>query len=259
MALTTDGLAHEYVGKLNAHTSYSSTATTWHDLVGNADITLVDFDMDYPTTSGWHGDGSAGDPYRIHSAGVAATAESYMQIAGGNWQDSPFSVEMWVYPEESVTGYNQVFLWHRDASPDSGFWLYLGTSGDYFKYSVRATTSYYDFKSSHPAADGMRHIVLTFGSDSWQAYYNGGVSGSAQSHTYTVNTDTTIWLGRNDTGGYGMHGDWATIRWYSKALSADEVAANYAAGVLAASTDSSATFMPHIMRHHFIPQQLGGH
>jgi len=229
MAVTTDGLVHEYVGKLNAHTSYNSGATSWHDLVGSSDGTLTT-----GSGGGWIGDGSAGSPYALHSELATPSYSSFTN--GTTWRQTSFSMEMWVYLAATNVANQSLFL-HKNNGV-SGFTLYIGGNAIYANTEIyNGDWRYADFPTGTSLVTTWRHLVLTYNGTIFRTYTDTG-AGATYTGSYTVNTTNAIGFGGAD---FGVHGSFATLRWYNKALSTGEISDNFNAGVTAASTDGVFT------------------
>jgi hypothetical protein len=258
MALVTANLVAEWVAKRATGSGAPSNdplTTTWADNVGSNDITLYTGSGGFAGTdsSGWDGDGSAGDPYCLVSDGTNDYGTFASSLVAS---DADFTIELWLYCP-SVTDTNTPLLYCYKGSPYyEGFRCYLDAPNDRIVWAVANGTSSLVYPQKNETGYGAwQHHVLTYDADGDTATpYRNASAGYTGSIGFTPNTATNYLFGTSS----GLAGcKIATVRVYSACLSSDDVAANYAAGILAASTDT--TFMPHIMCHHFIPQQLGGH
>jgi len=228
VAVTTDGLVHEYVGKLNAHTTYNSGATTWHDLVGSSDGTLTT-----GAGGGWVGAGTAGDPYAMHGEFATPTYSSLTNDA--TWQQATFSMECWLRLG-GTNASNQGFFDHKNNGV-SGFNTYVPAAGN------SATTELYNGTWQYPAFPAtsllttFHHCVMTYNGTIWRTYTD-NAAGDTYTGSYTANTTNALKFGSTD---FSIHGSFATLRWYNRALSTGEISDNYTSGVTAASTDGVFT------------------
>ena len=258
MALVTANLVAEWVAKRATGSGAPSNdplTTTWADNVGSNDITLYQGSGGFAGTdsSGWDGDGSAGDPYCLVSDGTA----DYGTFAS-SWvtSDADFSIELWLYCP-SATATNTDLFYGISGDTYQGARGYLSSATDYFTWAIGSGSNYAYASVSSAGHGSWQHHVLTYNAATNSATpYRNGSAGSSASTAFAPFTGTCYLF---ETGSMLAGCKVATMRVYSACLSVDDVTANYNAGVTAASTDSSATFMPHIMCHHFIPQQLGGH
>lgn len=84
------------------------------------------------------------------------------------------------------------------------------------------------------------------------------VTGSAADYTWTVTADIALYVAGTATnyGWWMLHGSETTDSVYKGFRSSDDATASYRPKLVVEYTTSS--FIPQIMRHHFIPSQLGG-
>jgi hypothetical protein len=241
MAVTTDSLVYEWVGKraagITSHTNADVARATWYASVGSLNITLSNFD--WSATDGWAGAGSVGDPYCLHADGSVHQHSTTATSAA--WQDTSFSLEMWICPEAWVPGSAGAWFTNVGAA-GYGFRIYTASTANGISlawgYNGVASNYYTIVNPFTPST--WYHMVLTYNGSNIYTYWNNAQT-SQGADTYSPNTTTEVapFFGNADYND-PSHGSIATTRWYSKALSVAEVAANYAAGVTAASTDPAA-------------------
>lgn len=264
MALVTANLTYEWVAKLATGSgpgvNSPTPTTTWKANVGSNDITLQNASGNFAwndSGSGWDGDGTAGDPYCLCADGTGDYGTFAAALVAS---DADFTIELWNYMGTGAPAANSSYFYNTGGGAFSGLRAYVSSATADLTWLVGNGSSYATIYDSVNAEYGSswQHNVLTYNASTNYAtlYRDGSSPVSAVSTAFTPYTSA----GRLFDNTASMNAmKIATLRVYSACLSSDDVAANYAAGVRAASTDSSATFMPHIMCHHFIPQQLGGH
>jgi len=239
VSVATTGLVAEYVAALAVNgTSQgvnSPTPTgTWYDHTGNGDTgTLQTFA--YTTSSGWAGSGTTGDPYRLQFDG----GSDYVSLPDlGITEGSAWSFEAWFKCTNSGTvtlvGEGDDSGTARTTLLVSGTVLGNGSVND-------AGGSGVPYGTVVVTGGGWHHGVATYDGTNLYIYTDGGDQQSAAGPGGTF-TSTHTYIGVRAFNGsadrYFTDGI-ATIRIYNRCLSAAEVAANYNAGVLAASTPST--------------------
>jgi len=242
MAVRTDNLALEYVAKLATGSgpgvNGGSPTTTWVANVGDNDITLQNTggNFGWTTSSGWAGDGSAGDPYCLCADGTGDYGTFASTIVGS---DADFTVEFWTYMADGPPAVNSSFLFN--VASYTGLRYHVNTSGigtwTVGKGSVSYTYTADTGLNGYGAAWQQHALTYNAATDSLIPYRNGAASHAAYSVTFGAYTGACR-LFATDSSMNAMK--LATLRVYSSCLSPDDVAANYAAGVTAASTDGAA-------------------
>jgi len=242
MTVVTSGLIAEFVGLIakngTAPGNNSDPTSVWDDTspVAN-DLTLSN--LSWTDTSGWDGDGSAGDPYSVatdaDSSGVTSTSSSYDLAV-----DTAVTTEAWLYVPTAPTANKSILSVPADGR--RGFCMYLRSTGT-LGFQRNNDATHYRYTSSGEAAvtSGWHHFVCAYdGAGALRQYIDNaltdvtiGVSGTTTTHM----TDPALTFAYA-TGGPGYLGASyrvATIRIYNRALSTGEVDQNYAAGILAST------------------------
>ncbi len=239
MGVVTDNLVAEWVAKLATGSGpgiNSPLTTTWADNIGSNDITLYQGSGGFAGTdsSGWDGDGSAGDPYCLVSDGTS----DYGTFASSPiTSDADFSIELWLYCPSS-TGTNTNLLYCYKGSPAyEGFRCYLSAATNRTTWALANGSGVVYADVSGDGYGSWQHHVITYNAstDTVRAYRN-STGGSTRSTGFVPNSATN-YLFSTSAGLAGCKV--ATLRVYSACLSPAEVAANYAAGVLASSLDAA--------------------
>jgi hypothetical protein len=262
MTIVTDGLVSEWVAKLATGSgpgvNSPTETTTWVDLVGDHDGAVSGFS--YSDTDGWDGTGTSGDPYNLVSD---RTGGMVVLTDHADFKDGSFSVELWMHMNATDATNNQVVFDNRhDNTITNGHWFVLVGPTYTFPslgYRDASNVSRYLANGGVDLTDGWNHVVYTHDGTDSKEYVEGEYVAGRDGDGITVRTGSTNPRMFMTSGGtFAFNGAIATMRYYNRALGVEEVAANYAAGVTAASTDSSATFLPHVMTHHFYPPLIGG-
>ncbi len=205
--------------------------STWKDLAGSNDGTLTNFG--WTTSTGWAGSGTPADPYRVVFAGTDDA------VSAGDWsvgEDKTYSYEVWFKSVSGVSGYliadvSSVNSGSRDVTyiQLNGTTLVCGITDE--SYNNANITS-----AGVTCNDGnWHHAVHTCDGSNLNIYIDGvsratpvsiaGVSGSI------VQDQSSIGYKRGQGTSDFFIGSVAAARVYNRALSAAEVAQNYAAGV----------------------------
>jgi len=239
MAITTDGLIAEWVAKLATGTgpgTNSPYVETWVDIVGAYDGALAGFTPD--TASGWAGAGTALDPYCLVFAGTDDTVDTGDLSAG---EDLTVSYEVWFKTTSGGSSLKMVGDASSLANTNDKTHMGLNAAKLFGQQSDRSYQTATIASTASVNGGEWTHGVLTIDGSYLLLYVNG----TSDADAVAVYSATLV----QDQSGIGFSNDQlpdgffigsiATVRVYSKALSSGEVAANYAAGILAASTDSA--------------------
>lgn len=221
---------------------YTFNDGTANDSVGTADGTLVG-------TAGIGGfgflnltGGGPGDSYLDLPDGIASAAS-----AGGI--DGEISTEAWV-EINSNTDWAVIFSFGNSGpgvedndGSDGDYWQLIpqsGGTGPFRSTTHIAANAEVFIDDAGPLTTGaIHHVVnvLNVANDKNELYLNGSLvaTGALQPgfdpNTYGAIGDTQNWLGRSQWGDASLNGSYAEFSIYDHALSAAEVATNFAGGV----------------------------
>jgi hypothetical protein len=251
MAVVTSNLVVEYVGKLAKNGTAPGNNTdptgTWDAIVGGSgyDGTLSNYG--YTTATGWAGDGTSGDPYRLENNGTTTTSAV---VGCGNtgfasgW--SAITLEAWVRVPATLSGTFPRII-DKSGTSSTGFAVYLQSSSGTIivKFKSSGSTLYDSGPSATDLRNSTRHLVVTY--DDADDYLRAYVDASAAvpvlrtgGGTVEVGTEALVIGNRSGTNDRPMDGGIATVRIYSVALSASQVAENFNSGITASSIDGAA-------------------
>ena len=198
--------------KLRANADGTCTNTTWPDLSGNGnDGTLANFSS-CGASSGWNGDGSVGDPYRLKFGGdgdkTTIPTSTSLEAGGDN-----YTFELWVNVQSSTKLRTPIV----DSSGYPWFQLKAGRS---VTYRINSNDSI-DI-STLPT--GWHHIILIGSSDGAKVYINGSLAGQ---HATIAGFSGEVSIG-NRLGSSSSYSNLAKsyIAKYNRALSTDEIKQN---------------------------------
>ena len=250
MAVVTGNLIAEFVGKLAdggtspGHNDGTPTST-WDNIVtAGEDGALSNFA--YSTSSGWAGDGSVGDPYRLCfdvDANVLTTV-SETESGAHSW-------EFWLRATTVDTGLQdaqRVLFSHAAEWEWQPIFATQYMTGRPIYYAGSDNYRYFNAPTIDIEDGNFHHWVVTIpGSahadiESCLLYIDGVGQGAGSTYD---GSDFRAWgsafrIGRGDSNQSSVLAGIATIRVYSDVLSPEEVTQNLNAGVLAASTDAAA-------------------
>jgi len=208
---------------------------TWYDLVGSNDATLTGFPTPCTTSSGWAGNGTPDNPYRLVFAGTDDRAE-LAALSEAGFTDKTYTLEAW-YRTTTVasgglvawgsgSGGSQHYGSISVSSTGKPLTNYSGSGGSgvtLYAVSANATLTYADGK--------WHHLIGTLDGTTLKIYCDGVLynTGTTASDTMTV---TRSRLGANgyETPSAYFTGDIACARVYDHALSAAEVTTNFGTG-----------------------------
>ena len=190
----------------------SPLTTTWTDTSGNNNNgTLTNFGG--TTASGWAGAGTTGDPYRAVFDGSGYVSHPTVALSA-----TASTCEYWLRPADFAT----VRVLHLDSYP----YLYVALRSTYVR--LRTTTAINEWAVPEISTSELTHIVITRNGGYSFAYKNGLASSTGP---IAISTDLNlVALGKYSEAVYQWKGDIVLARIYPYALSAAQVAANYAAG-----------------------------
>ena len=201
-----DGLVSYYDGVKNTKAGHSANATVWEDLAGDNDITVEKSAKNYFTDTAFHVSGSKFNfPAPI------------MTLINTN----EFTVEMKV-GEIAKTGSSYTTM--INSSANDNFALFLRTSGDYieFKSSTNARPKVPGGKEY--VADSTLAITYSL-KDKLCVMYVDGIEIGSVALTTAIGAQGSLFFGHNESS--KVHtADYEGFRFYSRALTADEVATN---------------------------------
>ncbi len=139
-----------------------------------------------------------------------------------------------INPTDAITV--ECWIYWTDASSDKGIVTKRTSNSDYMLY--QATTTKFAFyigttsKNSSALSNGWNHIVGTYDRTTMRLYVNGLADTTLSNTSAIPNTADNLQIGRyndNTSKSYSERID--DVRIYDRALSSDEVAQNYKAGL----------------------------
>lgn len=218
--VVTDGLAAYYDAVNNVGDGHDSTTETWKDVSGNS----IDFEVDLDDTNYW-----TDNAYHVNSA-YCFFDDSLVDVVNGD----QFSVEITI---GEFTGLGTSFNTLLNSTNDN-FSLFIRTAGDYIEFKNAG--------NSRPKVAGGTDFVtnstITITYDVEEAECNLYVDGELidqQFPTSNIGADT-FFLGHPEDS-RNWEGDVYSIRYYTIALTADQVAQNVAADQAKYFTASATT------------------
>ena len=204
-----------------------SATSPWVDLGGDDDAALLGFDLP-STASGWQGDGSYGDPYRLELDGIddraAIAAGAVAPLLGA----SAHSCELWLRSGDDVTTRQYVLEWvEAFAPPFDGMTLAIA-NGKLQLY----LDGWVDL--ANIGRERWIHVVLAKTATEWSAWVDGALAGSG-SGAHLGDPLSEIVLGAGTFAGAGLHAEFfagalGELRVYDFALTSANVAVLHAAG-----------------------------
>jgi hypothetical protein len=242
VSVVTANLLAEYVGKLAKTKSTPGNNTdptaAWADLKSTHDGTLSGFA--YTTASGWAGAGTAGDPYRLKADGV----NDYVDCGNvGIGTGKVCTLELWILVSDIADNYYAMSAGNT-ASDNSDIGIYFNTNQNARFEIYNDAGAVKTVAGTADLNDGNYHHVVAVCDGSTMTLYVDGTSvgtpTAPPASPCTVDHLTLFCANWSANKEFYLNAAIATARVYSACLSGAQVSANYAAGVLAASTDGAA-------------------
>ena len=210
--VTQDLLVHLDVGNSG---SYGGSGTTWTDLQGNYNATLVN-----------------GPTYNSNDGGSIVTdgTNDYIrldQVAGTGTSTQSMTYEVWVNPSDN----NGNIMSMSDSNPQTN-WNMPPIAADGGKFRGKVWSNNLLYSSAFTQGNWYQvALVFDYQNSSQTLYVNGTSVASQSSITYSSSGQNNyLFLGQanpgaNNTGYFG--GKYGIFRIYNKALSASEVQQNF--------------------------------
>lgn len=248
MAVVTGNLIAEFIGKLaktgTAPGNNADPTSTWDNVVtAGKDGALSNFA--YSTTSGWAGDGTAGNPYRL-----CLDADATVLTTVAETENGARSYEFWVKAVTANTGIldtKRILFSHAAQWAGQPSFETLESEGRPMFYAGSSNYRYWNPPTIDVDDGNLHHWVVTIPGgaqndiNSCILYIDGvaqGVSGGYAGSAMRA-WGTAFRVGSPDTNYPSPLVGIATIRVYSDVLSSAEVTQNRDAGVLASSVDTT--------------------
>lgn len=196
----------------------SPPTTTWHDVSGNEHHgTLENFTFEQDC--GW-----ASDPARlvVDKDGINSRIN---YPSGVNNGEAELTIEMRIRKLTVATSGNRYAVMTNFST--GGFMLYTAPNASSFTWAVMAVEGSQYLTAYPDGLDIWRQVALTIDASGLQAWLDGVAYGAKRLCTYVPATSTILRLFNNYNA--PMLGDCSLVRYYNRALSAAEIAQNYAA------------------------------
>ena len=143
--------------------------------------------------------------------------------SSSNYNSSSFSLAMWINPITIKSGdqYNNIVM-GRESYLSSGFRFGIRNSGQMLFWTGQSGGTLSLQSNSSLAVGSFYHVVVTYSGTTGNIYVNGISDGSA-SGSYVVPTGVSLWINGGIGGAQESNTYIDDVRWYNRALSADEV------------------------------------
>lgn len=230
--VATNCLAELHAARAHLGVSPASNAgadTQWYDTSGNSKHGTLSL-FDYSATSGWGGTGSLADPFRVVCAGTDSIALPDLSAA----EDGTFTYEAWVMTTDVTPAANHIFMAEDTSGNAPMCGLMLNGGALVFGGWASGWSPSMNITASSSIIDGLPHHVVVVGSGGQGRMYVDNVAqGGSGTSLVTMTGLNQTWVGRwggATTGNYV--GGLMVARYYSAALTVDQIAQNYAAGYL---------------------------
>jgi len=210
-----------------AVTSYPGSGTAWSDISGNEKNYTIALD-----TGGGFSSDYGGHIY--FGSGTTGSGAFYANASYSifNSATTDATMSFWVRKKATSTNGSDLFTMDRDdangvriyLTPGSSSTAYFSTNGQSDQLTAGTTLS----------LNTWYHIVCTLESTAKKIYINGVLDGSNTVSATTISRsgsgeDALGNLGLSASNGYQFKGDFASVIFYRKALSAAEVMQNFKA------------------------------
>ena len=210
--------------------SYPGSGTTWYDLCGNNDTTIN------------------GATYNSDGYFVLDGTNDYFQVTSNGTSDfgvQTFSIELWCYVVANNLSLNYTTFWSYDFTEHSSAYY-----AQHFRTTNRNNTPYYTLYGGSNNGGGFNstttvHDEVSYTPNKWtQMVWTMGDGGTTKISTFyqdgsSLGTETNtqwndinyynqeVWIGRGNWSTSYYEGNIATVKFYDRALSSQEVTQNF--------------------------------
>lgn len=184
--------------------SYSGTGTTWTDLSGNNNVTLVN-GTGYSTTNG--------------GTLVFDGINDYVAVNNGAGLNigNTYTTSIWV----KFNGFNTVLLGSTDFT-DSGYPIYVGDSNNIY---IAAGQTYCGMSNANLTINQWVCLTVVRNATSVTWYKNGVV---LSSNTLSTNANNVVkGIGAYNGGGFCINGNISSVQIYNRVLTGSEILQNF--------------------------------
>jgi hypothetical protein len=207
--------------------SYPGSGTAWSDMSGNE----KDYNITFDTGGGFSSDYGG---YIYFGSGTTGSGAFYADANYSIFNDATSTATMSFWIRRKATSTNGSDLWSMDRGDDNGARISRTSAG-----SASGTVNFYtrsqndNLASTTALSDNIWYnVVCTLASTQKKIYLNGVLDGSQTVVATTIsrsgsNEDSLGDLGSNASDGYQFKGDFASVIFYRRALSAAEVKQNF--------------------------------
>lgn len=206
----------------------SPLTTTFFDTSGNGNHgTLQTFAG--TEASGYAGTGTAADPYRLTFDGVDDRVSVH---DAGTLNPISFTADAWLIGSASAS--LQYAIANRPASGASGWSLYLANTSRYVCQIAKTDGTWAYVNASNLGAveaGSLCHVALTYDGANLRTYFNGSLYWTRPLAYLPKASSADFLIGSLAFGSYPFAGSVLAVRLYPFALTPEQVAANYAAGL----------------------------
>ncbi|MFH0712465.1 MAG: LamG-like jellyroll fold domain-containing protein [Candidatus Jorgensenbacteria bacterium] len=205
-----DGL----VGHWNFDEATSTATTTTFDTSGKAN----------------HGTVASGAATRATSTCKVSYCLNFNGLDDGvnignssDYNSSAFSLSMWIKPVTIKSGdqFNNIVM-GRESYLSSGFRFGIRDSGKMLFWTNQSGGTLSLQSNNSITTSNFYHIVVTYSGTTGIMYFN-GVADASTTGSYVVPTGVTMWINGGIGGTQESNSYIDDIRWYNRALSADDV------------------------------------
>ncbi len=205
--ISREGLVAWYDGKNNTRTGHSQTATVWADLAGNNDVKVTIDSKNYFTESSYH---------------LNTVKNTFPSAVLDVINGEEFTVELKLGKIASVGSSFATFI---NNSGNDHFSLFIRTAGDYLEFKHSSATS------DRPKVTGGKELaenstvtVTRSLKNKVCVMYVDGIKIAEGAVSAKVGADGELFFGHVGTKGH--EADYEAMRFYSRALTAEEVENN---------------------------------
>ncbi len=198
-------------GSANSGDISSNSTSTWTDISGNTNGTLNNFALPSDANSGWDGDGTGSDPYRLKFDGT----NDYVSVAS----TSITAVTMW-FKADTIDTNVRYLLYEMQGCCVTPIGFFV--SNDYLTIGSRSS----DYLSHGIEANEWYQLAFTYDGSHIHAYVNTNYLGSLAASN-PAGWSSTMYLGSRTGSADFFDGSIADVRIYSENLSGDTIRALY--------------------------------
>jgi len=199
-------------GSANTGDIGTNTTSTWTDLTANTNGTLNNFALPSDADSGWDGDGTGSDPYRLKFDGTNDSLSIGTPLIK--------AVTMW-FKADTIDTTNRYLLYEMQGCCNTPISIFLANN------SLSISSRRSEYLTHGVEVDQWHQVAFTYDGSSFHAYLNGVYMGSLTADD-PAGWNSAVYIGSVSGSSAFFDGSIADVRVYSEHISGTDIHALYA-------------------------------